>query len=47
LNIQTKIVKSQVEIVNPVKVITEGDKITPGQAALLDKLKIRPFFYKM
>jgi len=40
-------VKSQVEIVNPVKVINEGDKITPGQAALLDKLKIRPFFYKM
>lgn len=47
LNIQTKIVKSQVEIVNPVKVITEGDKITPGQAALLDKLKIRPFYYRM
>jgi len=47
LSIQTKIVKSQVEIVNPVKVITEGEKITPGQAALLDKLKIRPFFYKM
>jgi len=40
-------VKSQVEIVNPVKVITADDKITPGQAALLDKLKIRPFEYKM
>lgn len=39
--------KSQVEIVNPVKVITADDKITPGQAALLDKLKIRPFEYKM
>lgn len=47
LNIQTKIVKSQVEIVNPVKVITAGDKVTPGQAALLEKLKIRPFEYKM
>jgi ribosomal protein L12E/L44/L45/RPP1/RPP2 len=47
LNIQTKIVKSQVEIVNPVKVIAEGEKITPGQSALLDKLKIRPFFYRM
>jgi large subunit ribosomal protein LP0 len=47
LNIQTKIVKSQVEIVNAVKVISEGDKIAPGQAALLDKLKIRPFFYRM
>merc|ERR1711957_421281 len=39
--------KSQVEIVNAVKVIVEGEKITPGQAALLDKLKIRPFYYKM
>jgi len=47
LNIQTKIVKSQVEIVNPVKIINEGDKVSPGQAALLDKLKIRPFEYKM
>jgi large subunit ribosomal protein LP0 len=47
LNIQTKIVKGQVEIVNPVKVINVDDKITPGQAALLDKLKIRPFEYKM
>jgi len=47
LNIATKIVKGQVEIVNPVKVITEGEKISPGQAALLDKLKIRPFEYKM
>jgi large subunit ribosomal protein LP0 len=47
LNIQTKIVKGQVEIVNPVKVITQEEKITPGQAALLQKLKIRPFEYKM
>jgi len=47
LKIQTKIVKGAVEIVNPVVVINEDDKITPGQAALLDKLKIRPFEYKM
>jgi large subunit ribosomal protein LP0 len=47
LNIQTKIVKSQVEIVNAVKVIGQDEKISPGQAALLDKLKIRPFEYKM
>jgi len=47
LNIQTKIVKGQVEIVNPVQVINEGDKIGGSQAALLDKLKIRPFEYKM
>ena len=28
-------------------VITEGDRISPSQAALLDKLKICPFEYKM
>ena len=47
LNIATKIVRAQIEIVNPVTVITEGDKITPSQAALLDRLKICPFEYKM
>jgi large subunit ribosomal protein LP0 len=47
LKIQTKIQKGQVEIVTPVTVIHVDDKITPGQAALLDKLKIRPFEYKM
>ena len=47
LNIQTKIVRGQVEIVNPVTIITEGEKINQSQAALLDKLKIRPFEYKM
>lgn len=47
LSIQTKIVKGQVEIVNDVQVVTAGDKINGSQASLLDKLKIRPFFYKM
>lgn len=47
LGIATKIVKAQIEILNDVKIITHNDKITPGQAALLDKLKIRPFEYKM
>lgn len=47
LNILTKIVKAQIEIVNPVKVIKEGDKVNQSQAALLEKLKIRPFEYKM
>ena len=47
LNIQTKIVKAQIEIVNPVTVILAEDKITASQAALLDKLKICPFEYKM
>jgi len=47
LNIATKIVRAQIEIVNPVTVITEGDKIGASQAALLDRLKICPFEYKM
>merc|ERR1712037_232333 len=47
LNIATKIVKAQIEIVNPVTVINAGDKVSPSQAALLDKLKIMPFEYKM
>lgn len=47
LNIATKIVRAQIEIVNPVTVIEAGDKISPSQAALLDKLKIFPFEYKM
>lgn len=47
LSIQTKIVKAQIEIVNPVTIIKEGEKINASQSALLDKLKIRPFQYKM
>jgi len=39
--------KAKIEIINDVKVISEGDKITPGQSALLEKLKMRPFEYKM
>jgi large subunit ribosomal protein LP0 len=47
LNIATKIVKAQIEIVNPVVLIEEADKISASQAALLDKLKIHPFEFKM
>jgi len=47
LNIQTKIVRTQIEIVADKKIITKGVKIESSQCALLDKLKIRPFSYKM
>lgn len=47
LQIQTKIVKAQIDIVAEKKVIIKGEKITSTQAALLDKLKIYPFSYKM
>ena len=47
LQIQTKIVKTQIEIVADKQIIKEGVKIESSHAALLDKLKIRPFQYKM
>lgn len=45
LDIQTKIVKSVIEIITPTKIISVGEIVEPGQAALLDKLQIRPFVY--
>jgi len=47
LNIQTKINKSQVEIIQEKQIIAIGDRVEATQAALLDKLKICPFAYKM
>lgn len=47
LQIQTKIVKTQIEIVAEKQVIFKGDKIGSTEATLLDKLKIYPFEYKM
>lgn len=47
LSISTKIVKTQIDIVADKKIITSGQKIEATHAALLDKLKIRPFSYKM
>jgi len=40
-------VKTQIEIVSDKKIITAGLKIESSQCALLEKLKIRPFSYKM
>jgi len=45
LNIGTKIVRGAIEIVNEVKLITKGDKVTASHVALLSKLNIKPFFY--
>lgn len=47
LQIQTKIVKAQIEIVAAKQVIEAGVKVDGTQAALLEKLKIYPFSYKM
>eukprot|EP01035_Chromulina_nebulosa_P019073 gene19073-24896_t len=45
LQIPTKIVKGQIEITNPVNLIKKGDKVGSSEAALLQKLSIRPFSY--
>jgi len=45
LNIPSKIVKGQVELTNAVHLIRKGQKVKPGAAALLAKLKITPFSY--
>jgi len=45
LNIVTKIDKGTVAIVNDKKVLSPGDKVDTSIAALLQKLKISPFFY--
>jgi len=45
LNIQSKIVRGQIELLADVHLIKKGDKVQPGEVALLDKLKITPFTY--
>lgn len=45
LNIATKIVKGQIEIVSEVPLIPKGGMVEPGHAALLQKLNIKPFSY--
>jgi len=46
LNIPSKIVKGQVEIINRIHLIKEGEKIGTSEATLLDKLNIMPFAYR-
>jgi len=45
LQIPTKIVKGQIEITNPVNLIKKGEKVGSSEAALLQKLSIKPFSY--
>ena len=45
LQISTKIAKGQIEMTNDTHLITQGEKVTASQAALLQKLNIEPFFY--
>lgn len=45
LNIPTKINKGQIEMISRVHLVHTGAKVTDSQAALLQKLNIRPFSY--
>jgi len=45
LNIATRINKGCIEIINNVNLIKLGDKVGSSEAALLQKLDIKPFFY--
>lgn len=45
LNIASKIVRGQVEIVTDVEIIHAGDRVTSSAASLLQKLNIKPFSY--
>jgi large subunit ribosomal protein LP0 len=47
LNIPTKINKGQIEMISRVHLLKIGDKVGDSQAALLQKLNIRPFAYGM
>lgn len=45
MDINTKISRGQIEIQSDVHLITKGDRVTAGQADLLQKLSICPFTY--
>merc|ERR1719353_2238719 len=47
LNIATKIVKGQIELISNFQILKDGDKVSASAAALLGKLSIKPFNYKM
>jgi large subunit ribosomal protein LP0 len=47
LNIGTKIVKGQIELVSEFPILKKGEKVSPSAAVLLNKLNIKPFEYGM
>merc|ERR1719191_2338915 len=47
LNIGTKIVKGQIELVSEFPILKMGEKVSPSAAVLLGKLGIKPFEYGM
>jgi len=47
LNIATKIVKGQIELISAFQILKTGENVTASAAQLLTKLSIKPFNYKM
>merc|ERR1719163_2497895 len=47
LNIGTKIVKGQIELVSDFPILKVGEKVSPSAAVLMKKLAITPFEYGM
>merc|ERR1719488_61581 len=47
LNIATKIVKGQIELISNFQILKEGEKVSASAAVLLTKLSVKPFTYKM
>ena len=47
LNIATKIVKGQIELISAFQILKDGEKVSASAAVLLNKLNIKPFEYKM
>jgi len=45
LNIPSKIVKGQVDILNDVRILAKGQKVGQSESSLLGKLSIKPFSY--
>lgn len=45
LNLPTKITKGQIEILNPIPLISVGEKVGLSEARLLNMLDISPFYY--
>jgi len=45
LSIATKIMRGCIEIINEVKLVSKGEKVTASHVSLLTKLNIKPFFY--
>jgi len=47
VGISTRITKNQVELLHPVTVLKQGDRVGVSASELLDLLKIRPFEYRV